>query len=1243
MNKLRPEKFTILSIILFLIILQPENSLAQCTISLNGTYTIGGGVADFSSFTEAIDSLSVCGINGPVTINIAPGSGPYNEQITIPGIPGASAVNRITFDGNGETLQFNPTTNDRHLIRLDGAKHFNITNLNITGTSSEYGYGIHFMNQADSNHIINCTIDLSSITGTSTSGSAGIAFSASTVSLTTPLAKGNTGSHNLIENNIIIGAYTGIRIFGATSTKAESNIISGNIIRDFYSYGIYLNDVRNCIAIQNDISRPNRFSVGTFYAIYLTGGNEMHYLAKNRIHSTHDNASFLAGSAYAFYFSNASAPTGMENYVVNNLIYDFNSNGTIRALFNSGSDGAYYYHNTISLDNMDATGFTTTSGFYQTVQVSNIDFRNNIISITRGGTGAKHALYLSDTNSVVLSDYNTFNILQDSMLDNHIGYFGANQTTLADWQFVNNNSFGQNSIIADPAFTDIAGNDYTPLNTAINNIATPLGIYEDINLTARDSLFPDPGAIEFTPVQFDAGITALIQPEENICGSENLEVRIEITNFGFDALSNVLVTTIVSGPVSDTLTATSGLIPILNSDTIYLGSFNFSNGGYVTLLTYISAPGDLTRFNDTLISVVYINTTPGIIEAYPYRDSICAGLTETIEIISDSSLIYTWYDAVAGGNTLAQGPTYNTPALNSSISYFAEAVAEIKGTIGKSFPSENASIYVDGWGLVFNALDQITIDSVHVYPQSIGILTLQIVDNSGAPISDSVSFTFTSGDIDNKTALYLGFSLNPGNGYQLITLPSSTVTGMRRDNSGNSFPYTIHNTIQIIGSYNGAITPAVYYWFYDWKITYLGCPSARTEFPIFVDTINASVSASFSYSGSGSGLEIDFIPNDTSNINSYLWQFGDGESSVLSNTNHTYHEDGSYTACLAVSNVCNQDSACQTFTICKNLSSSFSYLTDSLTTAYSFNGDGNPTAYLWYFGDDSTSTLANPLHTYSTDGLYNVELIIENLCGEIDTTSMSIAACALLKSDFSFEKGNDGLTFTLSNQTSGKPSEYLWTFGDGNTDTTANPVTTYVEFGNYDIALNVTNICGAVDSITYAVNACLTNTASFSYTEQNDHFTFEFDNTSAGSNLTYLWNFGDGDTSSDLKPVNTYDNFGNYFISLITTDACGFTDTATASIKIAVGIAGTGQLDNLISIYPNPNDGRFTLSLLLNKEHEVQLRIRDILGKIVMVNSARLNHGKHDLHIQIMNQTKGLYLLDYTIGNQTGFKKIVVN
>lgn len=459
-----------------------------------GTYTIGAS-GNYPNFTAAVAAMS-CGIAGPVVFNVLPGSGPYNEQITIPQIINASATNTITFNGSGETITFTTSTSPgNYIIRLDGADHVTINDLKILSIGTLNIFAVHLTNNADSNTINNCTVDLlSTITSTATSN-AGIVVSGTLASAT---ALGASGSYNTFSNNLIQGGYYGITIVGASTTvRTTGNIISNNDIQDFYLYGIYHNQANNTQVTNNLISRPVRSSLSSFYGIYYTGGGENNLAESNTLFNAFGGNSSSTSAAYCIYHTSVDATVGNENRVVNNLIYDINNNGTIYGLYNFGSDGVIYYHNTISLDNAAATAGLT-RGFYQTSTATGIEFRNNIITINRGGTGVKHAIYFGSTISTIISNNNTL-FVGDPTGTNGYGYYGANFQTFANWQTANANAYDQNSVDADPLYANMPGGNFMPTNPTAGDFGAALGVLTDINGAARSATTPDPGAIEFVP------------------------------------------------------------------------------------------------------------------------------------------------------------------------------------------------------------------------------------------------------------------------------------------------------------------------------------------------------------------------------------------------------------------------------------------------------------------------------------------------------------------------------------------------------------------------------------------------------------------------------------------------------------------------------------------------------------------------------------------------------------------------
>ena len=198
---------------------------------------------------------------------------------------GTSAVNTVTFNGNGETIQAAPVTATRHIIRLDGADHIIIKNLNIVTTASGFGWGVQLTNGADYNVIDGNTINVSAVTATGQSESAGVVISGSTTSVTTD----GSASNNRISNNTIIGGYQGVIISGFTnSLNADRDTIMNNTIRDFYANGIGLTYTDSAYVFGNNIHRMNRVAVTTFAGVELGAGAINTIVMNNRIHDTHN-------------------------------------------------------------------------------------------------------------------------------------------------------------------------------------------------------------------------------------------------------------------------------------------------------------------------------------------------------------------------------------------------------------------------------------------------------------------------------------------------------------------------------------------------------------------------------------------------------------------------------------------------------------------------------------------------------------------------------------------------------------------------------------------------------------------------------------------------------------------------------------------------------------------------------------------------------------------------------------------
>lgn len=116
---------------------------------------------------------------------------------------------------------------------------------------------------------------------------------------------------------------------------------------------------------------------------------------------------------------------------------------------------------------------------------------------------------------------------------------------------------------------------------------------------------------------------------------------------------------------------------------------------------------------------------------------------------------------------------------------------------------------------------------------------------------------------------------------------------------------------------------------------------------------------------------------------SWSWTFGDGGISALENPTHIYSINGTYNVCLTATNAVGSNTFCQNVIIDSYLPpvSAFAYAGDP-TVVFDDNSTNSPTSWSWNFGDGGTSLLQNPVHTYLTNGVYNVCLVAANATGE---------------------------------------------------------------------------------------------------------------------------------------------------------------------------------------------------------------------------------------------------------------------
>lgn len=157
--------------------------------------------------------------------------------------------------------------------------------------------------------------------------------------------------------------------------------------------------------------------------------------------------------------------------------------------------------------------------------------------------------------------------------------------------------------------------------------------------------------------------------------------------------------------------------------------------------------------------------------------------------------------------------------------------------------------------------------------------------------------------------------------------------------------------------------------------------------------------------------------------------------------------------------------------------------------------------------------------------------------------------------------------------------------------------------------------------------------AEFAFTDNGNEVSFL--NTSSHA-TTYYWNFGDGQTSTDVHPSHTYTTEGTFDVELIATDPCD-SDTTTIQVTISIGNAGVNSMEKNNFILKNLGNDLYTIENILNEEY--QLSIIDINGKTLTSNTSLSS--KHT--IDLGTYQKGIYYISLRNNKQTKMIKIIKN
>jgi PKD repeat protein len=518
---------------------------------------------------------------------------------------------------------------------------------------------------------------------------------------------------------------------------------------------------------------------------------------------------------------------------------------------------------------------------------------------------------------------------------------------------------------------------------------------------------------------------------------------------------------ILSGTVNGTFPLNTGLL--IGSNTLLSG--RYWNGDLGEMIGF-SSP-----VNDSIRTIVkgYFCSKYGKPLSLGIDIQLTSSFCDTILSIDTSYTSYTWSNGdTTNFSTLMPGNDYRLTVTNKFGCSFTD---EISVVIPFNVPEDQFLCIGDTfiWDTQFPKSNY---SFNWVGGSGDSLLTITEQGNYYCIVTDSKACTYTTDTLrvtyDSALVRYtLGVdtALCAGNSIQLIN--DSSLISSYLWSTGDTFPSIVIDTSGI----------------YSLRISNGSCFNSDT---VSINVKGQAPQANFSSANYCFQDSVEFTDSSVSQIGNtivrWLWDFGDGISSVSQHPKHKYIVPGNYNVILEVEN----DSGCvgvfnQMVTIYPTPVSQFSTSNRCELDSINFLNQstislGSIVNYNWDFDESSinsdTSILENPKYFYSNVGVRNIRLISISDQTCVDTTFQSISVNPIPQVDFTYQGTiiRDSTQFTNSSSiVTGSIVGYTWNFGDLQSSMNINPKIIYENKGSYLVNLQATSDSNCVIQVSKIV------------------------------------------------------------------------------------------------------------------------------------------------------------------------------
>ncbi len=309
--------------------------------------------------------------------------------------------------------------------------------------------------------------------------------------------------------------------------------------------------------------------------------------------------------------------------------------------------------------------------------------------------------------------------------------------------------------------------------------------------------------------------------------------------------------------------------------------------------------------------------------------------------------------------------------------------------------------------------------------------------------------------------------------------------------------------------------------------------------------------------------------NNSANITSYSWNFGDGNVASGNAPQNTFATAATFQITLQVSSSagCN-NSVSKSHTIYNAPQANFSMPSASpfctsqtyqFTNTSTFDAGSSPT-WQWTVNGSSVNTTKDLALSFVSNTSQQIQLTaaIPGCSTQSTQTINSLATGPLV--NFTVGTACQASQVLFTNNTIGSVTSYSWTFGDGNSSTQTNAQNTYATIGSYQVTLQANNTAGCQNTFTKSVTVYSKPQVDFSIglppfscAGTPTQFTDASANPTDSNLSTWNWSFGDAanGTSTSRNPSYNYSTAGSYLASLTVGTNFGCSSTLQKSITIS--------------------------------------------------------------------------------------------